>query len=226
MDDEAAFFAPVSLVDRVAELLREDIVRGRIKPGEKITEVALARRLGISRNPIREAVRRLEGTGLLVNHPRRGRFVREIGREEADDIFFFRASIERSAIHRVACRRTSKDIAELRAILEAMHAAAKQGDTAETFAQDVRFHRAICEISGSRRATYTSAVRGPNVAISWDIVSGSPPPPTAAAGAAFPRVADGTGNPQCLVDVGAGDRIEWTIDNSGTRCTFVRLDPV
>lgn len=152
MDEEAAFFAPVSLVDRVAELLREDIVRGRIKPGEKITEVALARRLGISRNPIREAVRRLEGTGLLVNHPRRGRFVREIGREEADDIFFFRASIERSAIHRVACRRTSKDIAELRTILEAMHAAADRGDTAETFAQDVRFHRAICEISGSRRA--------------------------------------------------------------------------
>ncbi len=152
MDEDGAFFAPESLVDRVAELLREDIVHGRIKPGEKITEVALARRLGISRNPIREAVRRLEGAGLLVNHPRRGRFVREIGREEADDIFFFRASIERSSIHRVARSRKSEDLASLRGVLKAMHGAAKRGDTAETFAQDVKFHRTICEISGSRRA--------------------------------------------------------------------------
>jgi hypothetical protein len=81
------------------------------------------------------------------------------------------------------------------------------------------------QLSGSRRATFTSAVRGPNVAISWDVV-GSPPSPTAGAGAAFPRVADGNGSPQCLVDVAAGDRIEWTIDNTGNRCTFVRLDPV
>jgi len=152
MDKEAAVFAPESLVDKLTELLRDDIVLGKIKPGEKITEVALAQRLGISRNPIREAVRRLEGTGLLVNHPRRGRFVREIGGDEADDIFYFRASIERSSIHRAARIRTEQDIARLRAVLDGMHTAAARDDTAGTFAQDVKFHRTICEIAGSRRA--------------------------------------------------------------------------
>jgi len=81
------------------------------------------------------------------------------------------------------------------------------------------------QLSGSRRGTYTSAVRGPTVAISWDIVSGSPPPATAGAGAPFPTVADGTGSPQCAVNVDAGDRVEWTIDNTGRSCTYVRLDP-
>lgn len=81
------------------------------------------------------------------------------------------------------------------------------------------------QLSGTSRRTYTSAVRGPIVAISWDVVSGSPPPATAGAGAAFPRVADEPGNPQCGVNVEAGDRVEWTIDNTGRGCSYVRLDP-
>ncbi|MDH3206975.1 MAG: hypothetical protein OEO79_10200 [Gemmatimonadota bacterium] len=81
------------------------------------------------------------------------------------------------------------------------------------------------QMSGGRRATYTTAVRGPTLAISWDIISGSPPPATAGAGAAFPQVADGTGDPQCPVNVSAGDRVEWTIGNTGTTCSYIRLDP-
>jgi hypothetical protein len=81
------------------------------------------------------------------------------------------------------------------------------------------------QLSGTRRGTYTTPVRGPTMAISWDIVSGSPPPATAGAGAPFPVVADGTGNPVCPVSVQAGDRVEWTIDNTGRGCTYVRLDP-
>lgn len=146
------FQAPDSLVDRLADMLRNEIILGKIKQGEKITEVRLAQRLGISRNPIREAVRRLEGTGLLVNHPRRGRFVREISREEADDIFYFRTMIERSVIMRLAETRTSKDIKTLRGILDRMYETGQQGDVASTFEIDVHFHRTICEMAGSRRA--------------------------------------------------------------------------
>jgi hypothetical protein len=63
------------------------------------------------------------------------------------------------------------------------------------------------------------------MAISWDIISGSPPAGTARAGADFPDVADGNGPPLCAVSVQAGDRIEWTIETNGTRCSYIRLDP-
>jgi len=81
------------------------------------------------------------------------------------------------------------------------------------------------QLSGGRRAVFTTALRGPRLAISWDVVSGSPPPGTAAAGAAFPQVADQPGNPACPVDVQDGDRVEWTIDVNARGCTYVRLDP-
>jgi len=141
-----------SLVDQLFELLRNDIINGKIAQGEKITEITLAQRLGISRNPIREAVRRLEGVGLLVNHPRRGRFVREISREEADDIMFFRTGIESAVIREAARRRGPADVKRLRDILDRMHAVAASGDVVGTFALDTEFHRTICEISRSRRS--------------------------------------------------------------------------
>lgn len=141
-----------SLVDQLFELLRNDIINGKIAQGEKITEIKLAQQLRISRNPIREAVRRLEGVGLLVNHPRRGRFVREISREEADDIMFFRTGIECAVIREAAATRSPGDLTRLRDILDRMHAAAAAGDIAATFALDTEFHRTICEISRSRRS--------------------------------------------------------------------------
>ena len=81
------------------------------------------------------------------------------------------------------------------------------------------------QLSAGRRATYFTEVRGPTVAISWDIVSGTPPAGTARAGAPFPEVADGTGDPLCPVSVQAGDRVEWTIEFNGRSCNYVRLDP-
>lgn len=81
------------------------------------------------------------------------------------------------------------------------------------------------QLAGNRRRTFTTGVRGPTMAISWDIVSGTPPSATAGAGAAFPRVADGTGNPMCPVQVEAGDRVEWTIEIGAEACSYVRLDP-
>lgn len=83
----------------------------------------------------------------------------------------------------------------------------------------------IGQLSGNRRGTYVTAVRGPNVGISWDVVSATPPSGTAPAGAAFPQVADTPGTPQCIVNVDAGDRVEWTIAINAGSCSYVRLDP-
>ncbi|MGU7779389.1 GntR family transcriptional regulator [Burkholderia sp. PU8-34] len=140
-----------SLVDQVTDMLRSQIVEGIIAPGEKIVEAALAERLGISRNPIREAVRRLEGSGLLVNYPRRGRFVRQISRDEAEDIIYFRTCIERAGIMRVAATRMDDDVRRLRGILAEMREAADKGDVVRTLEIDAQFHRAICEMTGSSR---------------------------------------------------------------------------
>ena len=81
------------------------------------------------------------------------------------------------------------------------------------------------QLSGGRRAAFTTGLRGPRLAISWDVVSGSPPAQTAPTGAAFPGVGDSPGNPQCPVDVQDGDIIEWTIDVNARGCTYVRLEP-
>ncbi|MBB2932594.1 DNA-binding GntR family transcriptional regulator [Paraburkholderia silvatlantica] len=149
--DDGELLYTDSLVDQVTDMLRSQIVEGVIAPGEKIVEAALAERLGISRNPIREAVRRLEGSGLLVNHPRRGRFVRQISRDEAEDIIYFRTCIERAGIMRVAETRTHSDVRRLRGILAEMRDAADNGDVIRTLEIDAQFHRAICEMTGSSR---------------------------------------------------------------------------
>lgn len=85
------------------------------------------------------------------------------------------------------------------------------------------------QISAGRRATYRTAVRGPSVAISWDIQTATPPPATGPAGgfgtSGFPDVADAPTDPQCPVDVEAGDRVEWTIDTQARSCSYLRLDP-
>lgn len=81
------------------------------------------------------------------------------------------------------------------------------------------------QLTGNRRRVFLTPVQGPRMAISWDILSGTPPAGTAPAGADFPQVADSPGDPQCAVDVTPGDRIEWTIATNGRSCSYIRLDP-
>lgn len=79
------------------------------------------------------------------------------------------------------------------------------------------------QLSGGRRGTYRTAVRGPTMAISWDVVTARPPAGTGMG--FFPPVADSPGDPQCPVDVNAGERVEWTIAVGARSCSYVRLDP-
>jgi hypothetical protein len=78
-------------------------------------------------------------------------------------------------------------------------------------------------LSGGRRGSFVAYIQGPRVAISWDVLSGRPPASTGAG--FFPAVADGPGEPQCGVDVQAGDRIEWTIGINSRSCSYVRMEP-
>src|SRR5437660_10423940 len=89
--------ADSDLVGQIARILMQAIVQGRLPPGSKVVEAGIARELGISRAPVREAARLLEKQGLLVAKPRRGFFVRKLEIKNIDEIYDLRICIERHA---------------------------------------------------------------------------------------------------------------------------------
>ena len=85
---------PTLLPEQVADRLREAIVRGTLRPGERLREATIARQLGVSTIPVREAFRQLEAEGLLASEPRRGRVVRGLSTQDLEDLFRARVALE------------------------------------------------------------------------------------------------------------------------------------
>ncbi|MGR3408557.1 GntR family transcriptional regulator, partial [Roseovarius indicus] len=83
-----------ALSQRIARMLTDAIVSGKLKPGERVAESVIAREFGVSRAPVREAARLLESAGLLVSHANRGFFVRTIDAEDLDSLYELRLCIE------------------------------------------------------------------------------------------------------------------------------------
>ncbi|MBR0755480.1 GntR family transcriptional regulator [Bradyrhizobium jicamae] len=143
--------AETDLVGQVARRLTEAIVQGRLLPGSKVVEAGIARELGVSRAPVREAARLLEQQGLLVAHPRRGFFVRQFAADDIDEIYDLRLCVERHAAVLAARNLTSESRDRLRRQIEVLHETADLEDPARQVEEDYRFHRLICEIAGNRR---------------------------------------------------------------------------
>ena len=101
------------LRDVVFENLRGAIVEGRLKPGERLMEVQLAEQLGVSRTPVREAIRKLELEGLVVMLPRKGAYVANMSLKDLIDVLEIRASLEGLAASLAAERITDEDIKKL-----------------------------------------------------------------------------------------------------------------
>ncbi len=93
--------------------LRSQILRGELKPGERLMEISLANRLGVSRTPIREAIRKLEHEGLVVMIPRRGAHVAEITQQELKDVLEIRKSLEILAVTKICRCITDREFGEL-----------------------------------------------------------------------------------------------------------------
>jgi DNA-binding GntR family transcriptional regulator len=140
-----------SLVDEVADSLRDLIISGRLAPGERLNEVHLATELGISRGPLREALQHLRGEGLLELVPRRGSFVVALSIEDVVDIYELRAAIEGRAARILATRADAKAFRELRTLLDRLRRAADSGRAADVRRHDLAFHEAICRLTGNRR---------------------------------------------------------------------------
>ena len=141
-----------NLVELVEVRLYNAIVSGGLRPGERIVEAALARKLNISRAPIREAARRLEDRGLLIWIPRRGFFVKTLTEKDVEDLYGVRIALELYAMEIAVGRVTAKDIAELVNILAAAEHIAPGGEDDIKFVEvDLSFHRAICALAGNER---------------------------------------------------------------------------
>ncbi len=142
-----------TLSDQALERILEVIVKGDLKPGDRVQEAVLARQLGISRGPLREAIRRLEGRRLLVRIPHIGVKVAETPAEEVIDMFMLREALEGVACRLAAERMTDEEIDQLEALL-ASHSHqtdVKSGGGYYQNSGDQDFHFKIIKGSRSKR---------------------------------------------------------------------------
>ena len=131
------------LRDVVFNTLRQAILRGELKPGERLMEIQLANKLGVSRTPIREAIRKLELEGLVLMIPRKGAEVAEITEKSLKDVLEIRRALEDLAV-RLACEKITKDeLKELKKAGDEFKKVLKSQDITEVAEADVRFHDVI-----------------------------------------------------------------------------------
>ena len=127
-----------SLADEVVSRLNDAILKGQMKPGEKVVEATLSRQMDVSRAPIREAIRMLVERGLLVQVPRRGVFVREYSTREIEEINELRLAIEVGALSRAM---SGGFPLQLEALNDAMESEGRSG-----LERDLEIHRAIVQL--------------------------------------------------------------------------------
>ncbi len=137
------------LVGVVEAQLQQAILAGRIAPGDRIVEAELARQMGISRAPVREAARRLESLGLLVSRPRHGFAVRTVSAKQVNDLYEVRTQLELLAAELACANASDAELAGLEARVDDMVARAEALPMAERVALDLDFHFAISALSGN-----------------------------------------------------------------------------
>jgi DNA-binding GntR family transcriptional regulator len=139
----------LSLGERAYRRLRESIVRGMLPAGRKVSERSLAIELGISAQPVREALRRLEQDGMVVTLPRRGTVVAEVGPAQLGELGRIRAALEGVACALAAERMEAGDLAALAAILPRMKAGTEAADTEALDEANEAFHAIIHRATGN-----------------------------------------------------------------------------
>lgn len=143
----------------IHEHLRAEILNGDLRPGVRIDEEETAARLGISRTPVREALRRLDHDGLVRIKPWRGAFVVDLDKQEILELLELREPLEGAAARLAAARASADDIAKLHALASPQPQERKGASGARALIQrDRAFHQAVYEATGNR--TLMDAVRG------------------------------------------------------------------
>jgi DNA-binding GntR family transcriptional regulator len=152
-DPEAGIdsLAPAALYLQVAERLRGLIFEHLLEPGSWIDEQALATRYGISRTPLREALKVLASEGLVTLRPRRGCYVAEVDERDLDEIFPLLALLEGQAAFEATRRMGPAGLQRLEALHAELERATAEGDIGRIYRVNQRFHALVQELAGSRR---------------------------------------------------------------------------
>ena len=136
----------------IALRLRTAIVHGYFGPGERLREEALAKTLGVSRGPVREALSQLEREGLVVIQRNRGTFVARLTREDVEEIYSLRRVLERLAVQRALRHATPAQLDAMQRVVETMDAYAERVITEQEAAElDVQFHELLYAASNHKR---------------------------------------------------------------------------
>lgn len=147
---------PVPLYMQVYDALKEDIINGTLKPGERINEVQLSQQLDVSRGPVRESISKLEQDGLILRNKRNILEVYTPNLEDLKEIYECRMALESMAAEKAAQLITEKDATSLENLLsrslEVVNSEEETGETTEIFLElNSEFHNTIIEISGNKR---------------------------------------------------------------------------
>lgn len=139
------------LRDVVFKTLRQAILLGELKPGERLMEIQLANKLGVSRTPIREAIRKLELEGLVLMIPRKGAEVAEIKEKSLRDVLEVRKALEELSAELACDRITPEMIGELTQAAADFRKVLRSKDVTEIARADVRFHDVIYKAADNQR---------------------------------------------------------------------------
>lgn len=134
---------------RAAAALRDAILEGELRPGQRVSQEAWAERVGVSLIPIREALGQLAGEGLVTYRPRRGYAVTELDLADLEEVYRLRRLLETDALARGVPRATDVDVAALADAAEACREAMGDGTLAEALAANRRFHDRLHGLAGS-----------------------------------------------------------------------------
>ena len=132
--------------ERIFGLIRRDILACDLMPGSELREAELARRYGVSKTPVRDAMQRLESEGLIQTEPRRGHRVRPISMQDAEDLIEVRSILESAAVAKVATVASEEELKGLDALRR------PEADGVDAFAEyNRRFHVCLADLSRNRR---------------------------------------------------------------------------
>lgn len=137
-----------SLAEEAYRVIRASIIEGTLAPGERLVETRLAEELGVSRAPVREALKKLAEEHLVVEKPRRGTFVREFSAKDFVDIYNLLAAIEVLAVRLIHRDRAPLD--SLEKIVGEMEEAAEAGDFGRVVEKELHFHEELCALAGNQ----------------------------------------------------------------------------
>jgi DNA-binding GntR family transcriptional regulator len=142
-------FERASTAVRVADVLRERIARGALRPGSRLIELDISRELGVSRSPVREALLRLAEEGLVEILPYRGAMVVPLDKERLTELLEFRLALEHFALERLVERRDPASIARLRECVKSLRAAIDDGEREASIDADLAMHREMISLAGN-----------------------------------------------------------------------------